>query len=527
MQKRILRNKHLKRRIILQNFKELGISDRTVQTLESMGFKEPTPIQKDSIPYALEGDDILGQAQTGTGKTGAFGIPLIEKVVGQQGVQSLILAPTRELAMQVAEQLREFSKGQNVQVVTVFGGMPIERQIKALKRGPQIVVGTPGRVIDHLNRRTLKTNGIHTLILDEADEMMNMGFIDDMRFIMDKIPSDQRQTMLFSATMPKAIQDLVQQFMKTPKIIKTMNNEMSDPQIDEYYTIVKELEKFDTFTNFLDVHQPELAIVFGRTKRRVDELTSALLSKGYKAEGLHGDITQAKRLEVLKKFKNDQIDILVATDVAARGLDISGVSHVYNFDIPQDTESYTHRIGRTGRAGKEGIAVTFVNPIEMDYIRQIEDVNGRRMNALRPPHRKEVLKAREDDIKEKVQNWMSKDSEPRLQRISSELLEEYDSTELVASLLQELVEANDEVEVQLTFEKPLARKNRNSRGGGSRRGNNNKRGNGKFDNKNRRSKGSKGHSNKKKNNKKFERRDKQNKGSNQSMRGRTFADHQK
>lgn len=480
----------------MQNFKELGISDKTVQTLEAMGFKEPTPIQKDSIPYALEGDDILGQAQTGTGKTGAFGIPLIEKVVGQQGVQSLILAPTRELAMQVAEQLREFSKGQKVQVVTVFGGMPIERQIKALKRGPQIVVGTPGRVIDHLNRRTLKTQGIHTLILDEADEMMNMGFIDDMRFIMDKIPAEQRQTMLFSATMPKAIQELVQQFMKAPKIIKTMNNEMSDPQIDEYYTIVKELEKFDTFTNFLDVHQPELAIVFGRTKRRVDELTSALLSKGYKAEGLHGDITQAKRLEVLKKFKNDQIDILVATDVAARGLDISGVSHVYNFDIPQDTESYTHRIGRTGRAGKEGIAVTFVNPIEMDYIRQIEDVNNRRMKALRPPHRKEVLKAREDDIKDRVQNWMSRENEPRLQRISSELLKEYDSTELVASLLQELVEANDEVEVQLTFEKPLARKNRSSKGGFRR--SNHKRGNGKFDNKNRRSKGSKGQSSKRK-----------------------------
>ena len=178
----------------MQNFKELGISDNTVQSLESMGFKEPTPIQKDSIPYALQGIDILGQAQTGTGKTGAFGIPLIEKVVGKQGVQSLILAPTRELAMQVAEQLREFSRGQGVQVVTVFGGMPIERQIKALKKGPQIVVGTPGRVIDHLNRRTLKTDGIHTLILDEADEMMNMGFIDDMRFIMDKIPAVQRQT---------------------------------------------------------------------------------------------------------------------------------------------------------------------------------------------------------------------------------------------------------------------------------------------------------------------------------------------
>lgn len=504
----------------MQNFKDLGISEKTVQTLENMGFKEPTPIQKDSIPYALEGRDILGQAQTGTGKTGAFGIPLIEKVVNKSGVQSLILAPTRELAMQVAEQLREFSRGQNVQVVTVFGGMPIDRQIKALKKGPQIVVGTPGRVIDHLNRRTLKTNGIHTLILDEADEMMNMGFIDDMRFIMDKIPAEQRQTMLFSATMPKAIQALVQQFMKTPQIVKTMNNEMSDPQIDEYYTIVKELEKFDTFTNFLDVHQPELAIVFGRTKRRVDELTSALLSKGYKAEGLHGDITQAKRLEVLKKFKNDQIDILVATDVAARGLDISGVSHVYNFDIPQDTESYTHRIGRTGRAGKEGIAVTFVNPIEMDYIRQIEEVNSRRMTALRPPHRKEVLKAREDDIKEKVQNWMSKDNEPRLQRISSELLKEYDSTELVASLLQELVEANDEVEVQLTFEKPLARKNRQSKNGGNHRRNNKKRG-GKFETRNKRTKGN---YNKKKSNN-FDRKDKSSK--NRTTKGRTFADMQK
>ncbi len=501
----------------MQNFKELGISDKTVETLQSMGFDEATPIQKESIPLALEGKDVLGQAQTGTGKTGAFGIPLIEKVANREGVQSLILAPTRELAMQVAESLRAFANGQNVQVVTVFGGMPIDRQIKSLKKGPQIVVGTPGRVIDHLNRRTLKTNDIHTLILDEADEMMNMGFIDDMKFIMDKIPAEQRQTMLFSATMPKAIQTLVQQFMKSPVIVKTMNNEMSDPQIDEYYTIVKELEKFDTFTNFLDVHQPELAIVFGRTKRRVDELTSALISKGYKAEGLHGDITQAKRLEVLKKFKNDQLDILVATDVAARGLDISGVSHVYNFDIPQDTESYTHRIGRTGRAGKKGVAITFVNPIEMDYIRQIEQANKRQMTALRPPHRKEVLKARENDIKGKVQKWMSRENEPRLQRIATELIEEYNDVDLVASLLQELVESNDEVDVQLTFEKPLSRKGRQSKGP-RRGGNNHKRGN-KFDNKNRRSKG--GFNNKKKNDRSADRNNKK------SMKGRTFAYHKK
>ncbi|GEQ03921.1 MULTISPECIES: degradosome RNA helicase CshA [Staphylococcus] len=504
----------------MQNFKELGISDKTVETLVSMGFDEATPIQKESIPLALEGKDVLGQAQTGTGKTGAFGIPLIEKVAGQDGVQSLILAPTRELAMQVAESLRAFANGQNVQIVTVFGGMPIDRQIKSLKKGPQIVVGTPGRVIDHLNRRTLKTNSIHTLILDEADEMMNMGFIDDMKFIMDKIPAEQRQTMLFSATMPKAIQTLVQQFMKSPEIVKTMNNEMSDPQIDEYYTIVKELEKFDTFTNFLDVHQPELAIVFGRTKRRVDELTSALISKGYKAEGLHGDITQAKRLEVLKKFKNDQLDILVATDVAARGLDISGVSHVYNFDIPQDTESYTHRIGRTGRAGKKGVAITFVNPIEMDYIRQIEQTNKRQMTALRPPHRKEVLKAREDDIKGKVQNWMSRDSEPRLERIATELLEEYNDVNLVAALLQELVESNDEVDVQLTFEKPLSRGKGRQGKGGPKRGGNHKRGGGKFDSRNRRpNKG--GFNNKKKNDRSSDRNNKK------SMKGRTFADHKK
>ncbi|MDK7115475.1 degradosome RNA helicase CshA [Staphylococcus pettenkoferi] len=496
----------------MQNFKELGISAKTVETLHNMGFEEPTPIQQESIPYALEGRDILGQAQTGTGKTGAFGIPLIEKVVGRDGVQALILAPTRELAMQVAEQLREFSEGQRVRVVTVFGGMPIDRQIKALKKRPQIVVGTPGRVIDHLNRRTLRTNGIHTLVLDEADEMMNMGFIDDMKFIMDKIPKEQRQTMLFSATMPKAIQNLVQQFMNNPEIVKTMNNELSDPQIEEFYTIVKELEKFETFTNFLDVHRPDLAIVFGRTKRRVDELTSALLSKGYKAEGLHGDITQAKRLEVLKKFKNDQIDILVATDVAARGLDISGVSHVYNFDIPQDTESYTHRIGRTGRAGKEGIAVTFVNPIEMDYIRQIEQTNERQMRALRPPHRKEVLRAREKDIKDKVQNWMERDREPRLERIAEQLLDEYSAIELTAAMLQELVESNDDVEVQLTFEKPLARK----------RGSKPSRKGGKFDKRNNRYKN-------KRNNRNYKGRgsDKRDRDRKRTKKGRTFADHKK
>ncbi|MDU3924397.1 MAG: DEAD/DEAH box helicase, partial [Staphylococcus aureus] len=435
-------------------------------------FKEPTPIQKDSIPYALQGIDILGQAQTGTGKTGAFGIPLIEKVVGKQGVQSLILAPTRELAMQVAEQLREFSRGQGVQVVTVFGGMPIERQIKDLKKGPQIVVGTPGRVIDHLNRRTLKTDGIHTLILDEADEMMNMGFIDDMRFIMDKIPAVQRQTMLFSATMPKAIQALVQQFMKSPKIIKTMNNEMSDPQIEEFYTIVKELEKFDTFTNFLDVHQPELAIVFGRTKRRVDELASALIAKGYLAEGLHGDITQSKRLEILRKFKNNSLQILVATDVAARGIDISDVTHVYNFDIPQDVESYTHRIGRTGRAGKSGVAITFLNPVEMPYLKDIENSRGERMKMLRPYSQDEVKKSRHNRLFDEVISEMD-NNHVEFNSLANKLLAETNAEKVITILLSKLINDKKEVDVELSFEKPLPR--RQDKGRRSNRGNDRRR----------------------------------------------------
>ncbi|MCY1026388.1 DEAD/DEAH box helicase [Mammaliicoccus sciuri] len=509
----------------MQKFKELGISEATLNALDKMGFTEPTPIQIESIPHTLKGTDVLGQAQTGTGKTGAFGIPLIDKVADKQGVQALILAPTRELANQVAEQLRSFSKGQNVSVVTVFGGMPIDRQIKSLKKGPQIVVGTPGRVIDHLNRRTLKTESISTLILDEADEMMNMGFIDDMRFIMSKLPSENRQTLLFSATMPKAIQELVQKFMKRPQIVEQGAKEWGEKGGEEGERGGGELEKFETFTNLLDVQNPELAIVFGRTKRRVDELTSALITKGYRAEGLHGDITQAKRLEVLKKFKNDQIDILVATDVAARGLDISGVSHVYNFDIPQDTESYTHRIGRTGRAGKQGVAVTFVNPIEMDYIRQIEKANKRQMSALRPPTPGEVMKAKESDVKAKVKGWVESPIEGRIEKIAESLIKEYGDQKLVAALLQELITSNNDAEVQLTFEKPLSKKSNHRGKQGNRGGNSRGKSRTRFDGKNNKRRGNDKNNqfdrNKGKNNKPNKQRSKK------QFSGRTFAEHSK
>src|SRR5690625_1761030 len=460
-----MRNEKSKETLNLKFFKQLGVSDETLKSLEEMGFETPTPIQEESIPFALERKDILGQAQTGTGKTGAFGIPIIENTEKQGGTQVLILTPTRELAVQVSEQLKKFAKYKKLGVNVIFGGMSIERQIKDLKRRPEIIVGTPGRIIDHIKRKTLKLESIKTLVLDEADEMMNMGFIDDVKFIMSGLPEEDRQTLLFSATMPAAIQELVTRFMNNPQIVKTMNQGASDPQIEEFYTIVKELEKLDVFTNFLDTHQPELAIVFGRTKRRVDELTSALIAKGYRAEGLHGDITQSKRLEVLKKFRNNALDILVATDVAARGLDISGVSHVYNFDIPQDAESYTHRIGRTGRAGKEGIALTFVNPVEMDYLRMIENEKKKTILALRPPNKKEVQKAREKEIFEKIQLWISQNDSDHTKDIARRLLEENGSEDVVAALLNEFFFSKTDDSIQLSFEKPLTRKGGNRRGG--------------------------------------------------------------
>lgn len=446
-------------------FKEMGVSEEILKSVSDMGFETPTPIQEKSIPFALEGRDILGQAQTGTGKTGAFGIPIIEKSVKGGGIQNIILTPTRELAVQVAEELRKFAKYKKLHVAVIFGGMSIDRQIKDLKRGPEIVVGTPGRMIDHIKRRTLKLQTVKMLVLDEADEMMNMGFIDDVKFIMSEVPLEGRQTLLFSATMPRAIQELVTRFMVNPEIVKTMSQSANNPQIDENYTIVKELEKLDVFGDFLDVHQPELAIVFGRTKRRVDELTGALIAKGYRAEGLHGDITQSKRLEVLKKFKNNSLDILVATDVAARGLDISGVSHVYNFDIPQDAESYTHRIGRTGRAGHKGMALTFVNPVEMDYLRMIENEKKKTIRSLRPPNKKEVEASRQNEVFEKITEWMEKDDSSVTKEIAGKLIETHGAENVVSAMLNEFMFSKQDENIQLSFEKPLSKRGGGRRGG--------------------------------------------------------------
>lgn len=446
----------------MTTFEELRVSREIIDSLVKMNFQSPTGIQTETIPYVFSGIDILAQAQTGSGKTGAFGIPIVDMVRKSEELQSLILAPTRELAQQVGEQLRLMSRAKGLKVSIIFGGTSIERQIQDLKKRPQIVVGTPGRVIDHINRRTLKLDSLTHLVLDEADEMLNMGFIEDVRFILSKITSNH-QTLLFSATMPKTILELSKEFMKNYKLIKTMSDEDLNPDITEYATIARENEKLETLIGFLDVQNPNLAIVFGRTKRRVDELSSALIAKGYLAEGLHGDITQSKRLEILRKFKNNSLQILVATDVAARGIDISDVTHVYNFDIPQDTESYTHRIGRTGRAGKSGVAVTFLNPIEMPYLKDIEESRGERMKMLRPYTQEEVKKARHNRLYEDVITQLS-DNHVELNSLANKLLAESNAEKIITVLLNKLINDKKDVDVELSFEKPLPRKQERGRG---------------------------------------------------------------
>ena len=454
-------------------FKELGLTEELLTAIENAGFEEATPIQAQTIPLVLEGKDVIGQAQTGTGKTAAFGLPTIQKIdASQREVQALIISPTRELAIQIQEELFRLSKEKRLKVQAVYGGADINRQIRMLKQNPHIVVGTPGRMLDHIKRHTLDLTHVHTLILDEADEMLNMGFLDDIEAIIKQVPST-RQTLLFSATMPNEIKRIGVQFMNHPEHVKIKNKEMTASLIDQYFVRAKEFEKFDILTRMLDVHTPELSIIFGRTKRRVDELSRALEMRGYRAEGIHGDLSQQKRMDVLRAFKRGDLDILVATDVAARGLDISGVTHVYNFDIPQDPESYVHRIGRTGRAGKDGMSVTFVTPNEMSYLQTIEQLTKKRMTPMKPPTEGEAFHGQMKSAMEEIDQLMTKTELDRYVKRADQLLEKYSAVDL-ASLLLKVVAKEDSssVPVKITPERPLPnakRKKRNQRGRNDRR----------------------------------------------------------
>ncbi len=453
-------------------FEELGLGEDLLKAVKRSGFEEATPIQEGTIALALEGKDVIGQAQTGTGKTAAFGLPMLEKIdIKKREIQGLVIAPTRELAIQTQEELYRLGRDKKIRVQVVYGGADIGRQIRSLKDNPHIIVGTPGRLLDHIGRRTVKLEHIETLVLDEADEMLNMGFLEDIEKIISKIP-EQRQTLLFSATMPDSIKRIGVKFMKNPEHIKIKTKEMTASLIDQYYVRCKDFEKFDVMTRLLEVQTPELTIIFGRTKRRVDELAKGLEMRGYKAEGIHGDLSQQKRMSVLRSFKNGHLDILVATDVAARGLDISGVTHVYNYDIPQDPESYVHRIGRTGRAGKGGLSVTFVTPNEMGYLHVIEELTKKRMNPLRPPTEIEALQGQIGNAVENIQKQLDENGLDKYQKTASELLTQYSAEDLVALLLKTVSkEDSTEVPVKITPERPLPsttrKKSQKSGGGGN------------------------------------------------------------
>lgn len=463
-------------------FTELHLSADLLAEIENAGFVEPSPIQEQTIPLALAGKDVIGQAQTGTGKTAAFGFPTLEKInTANDAVQALVIAPTRELAVQSQEELFRFGRSKGVKVRSVYGGSSIEKQIKALRSGAHIVVGTPGRLLDLIKRKALKLDGVETLILDEADEMLNMGFLDDIEAIIGHVPED-RQTLLFSATMPDAIKRIGVQFMKAPEHVRIAAKELTTDLVDQYYIRVRENEKFDTMTRLMDVDQPELSIVFGRTKRRVDELTRGLKIRGFRAEGIHGDLDQNKRLRVLRDFKNGNLDVLVATDVAARGLDITGVTHVYNYDIPQEAESYVHRIGRTGRAGQSGQSITFVSPNEMGYLQIIESVTKKRMKGLKPATAEEAFQAKKKVALKKIERDFADESIrtnfEKFGKDARQLATEFSPEELAMYILTLIVQdpASQE-KVEIAQEKPLPFKpSSGGFGGKGGRGNRNDRG---------------------------------------------------
>ncbi|HLR14396.1 MAG TPA: DEAD/DEAH box helicase [Bacillota bacterium] len=458
----------------MTTFKELHLSEPILKSLEHMGFEEATPIQKETIPYAMEGKDVIGQAQTGTGKTAAFGIPMLEKFDRKiRKVRGLIIAPTRELAIQVAEELNRIGRNKGIRALAIYGGQQMQRQIRALKDGPQMVVATPGRLMDHMRRKTIKTADVEVVVLDEADEMLNMGFIDDIRDILKGVPSE-RQTLLFSATMPKEIREIASTMMKNTEEVKVKAKEMTVENIEQYFMEVPERYKFDTLTNHLDIHAPELAIVFSRTKRRVDEISEGLQARGFKAEGIHGDLTQGKRESVLNKFKHGRIEVLVATDVAARGLDISGVTHVYNFDIPQDPESYVHRIGRTGRAGKTGEAISFITPREIGHLQVIQKVTKGQIKRLVPPTNQQAQRGQQQVVVENLVKAMEEKDLKSYNETATQLLEEHDSVSVISAALSLLTKERKHTPVRLSSIAPISvqRQGRGGGKGGPRRSNN-------------------------------------------------------
>ncbi|MGQ9614318.1 DEAD/DEAH box helicase [Chloroflexus sp.] len=390
----------------MTTFAELGLSDALMSTLSGLGYDEPTPIQAQAIPLLLAGRDVIAQAQTGTGKTAAFALPMIERVTDALVVQALVLAPTRELAVQVAEAIHRYGRHRSLRVLPIYGGQPIERQLRGLAQGTQVVVGTPGRVLDHLKRGSLRFDHLRMVVLDEADEMLDMGFAEELEAILQLTPTE-RQTALFSATLPPAVQNLTLRYTRQPVRVSIAAEQLTTPRIRQTYYEVLARDKLDALCRVLDAEMPQLAIVFCRTRQEADDIGERLQGRGYAAESLHGDLSQAARDRVMRRFREGQLDVLVATDVAARGLDIAEVSHVINYDVPTDPESYVHRIGRTGRAGREGVAITFITPRERRMLQIIERVTRTRIERCPMPTLADVAARRRSALFDQLRAAMA------------------------------------------------------------------------------------------------------------------------
>ena len=386
------------------NFEELCLDTRILRAVTEMGFEQASPIQAQAIPVAIEGKDMIGQAQTGTGKTAAFGIPLLQRVdPHNKKLQAVVLCPTRELAIQCANEMRKFAKFMHgIKVLPIYGGQDITKQIRSLKGGTQVVIGTPGRVIDHIRRHTLKMATVGTIVLDEADEMLNMGFREDIETVLQTLP-EEHQTLLFSATMPKPIMEIAKTYLKEPEIIKVVKKELTVPKIEQYYYEVNPRKKAEVLSRLLDMYDPELSLVFCNTKRKVDELVEDLKGRGYFAAGLHGDMKQEQRDRVMQGFRTGKTEILVATDVAARGIDVDEVEAVFNYDLPQDDEYYVHRIGRTGRAGREGRAFSFVSGKEVYKLKEIQRYCKTKIYAQKVPSLNDVANTKMENILDDVE----------------------------------------------------------------------------------------------------------------------------
>lgn len=434
-------------------FDELNIDERILRAIEDMGFEETSPIQTQAIPAVCEGIDVVGQAQTGTGKTAAYTIPMLMKIDPQiKKPQAIVLCPTRELAVQVAEEIRKLAKYMSdIKVLPVYGGQEIVRQIKSLKTGVQIIVGTPGRVMDHMRRKTVKFDNINMVILDEADEMLDMGFREDMETILTETPED-RQTVMFSATMPKAIMDIARNFQKDARIIKVVRKELTVSNIEQFYYEVRPKNKTEVLCRLIDIYNPRLSVVFCNTKRQVDELISELKGRGYFADGIHGDMKQQQRDRVMDDFRCGKVDILIATDVAARGIDVDDVDMVFNYDIPQDEEYYVHRIGRTGRAGRSGMALSFISGKEVYKLKDIERYCKTKILAKPVPSLDDVKNTKLDNMFDKIRQTIEEGGLTDMVNLVEEHVnqEEYTSMDMAAALLKMLIgdtlDREDEVE---------------------------------------------------------------------------------